>query len=885
MRRLTLLWVISFSYLAAFSQAPANDDCAGATVLAVSASDFCENGRTVSLTNATESMPPCTGTTANDVWFRFTATTPTQIIRLWTNNHPSYIVNPVLEVFSGTCGSLTSIVCNNTSINFEMTQTLTNLTPGATYYFRVYSNDPLSTGYQFTICVYQRPANDECSGATQLIVSPTAACANGINTTTVGATASLPPCGGTQSKDVWYKFTAIDTLTVIHLASNGIVNPVMEVFSGSCGNLTSMFCFSKPTHFDKAREIIKGLTIGNEYYVRIYSGSNAVGGLFSVCLYQPEANDECGGAFNIPVNNDTLWTEFVTGSNKNKSPSMDGCSMASINDADGWFKFTAKDTVQLIIVENVRNNSGVNLNMQAYSGDCGNLVVMPIYNPSGQPTLCPVPNSPVTYSKMRGLVPGQVYHLRIMNQYPANVVNNDSFRIKISNPTPNDGVTGAINVNVNVGTTVLTSTQGNMRNASASNPGQAVPLCFQYSEGFIEDVWYTFTAISDRHLFSISSVSRANLEIYTYNAGILTNIACGTGNAGWKFLDLINLTPGTLYYIRVGGGGTFEFSITTPEPTLVNDDCANAQTIPFDHQILSSSKNSTPTANLFTGCNHNRPAPRDLWYSFTPPSDGSAQMRFIVPLLPPYEPNNLGVELYSGSCDNLTRMDCYNITVNGQNVTGLEFTALFGQNYFVRVFSFNDASLHTPFTLYLSSFFNLPVTLTSFEARVLGNKSVKIIWKTDEESGINYYEIERSTDGANFTDIGKVISRNSTTPAEYSGEDISPAIGNNYYRLKIVNQDGKIEYSKIVKVKFKGSFTDNLQLTRQGNDLLINNQSASAKNVTIGVYTATGQKLFSQQKVLSAGINSFNLQGRMTQVLFIKIEVTGEETKTFKLAY
>ena len=167
----------------------------------------------------------------------------------------------------------------------------------------------------------------------------------------------------------------------------------------------------------------------------------------------------------------------------------------------------------------------------------------------------------------------------------------------------------------------------------------------------------------------------------------------------------------------------------------------------------------------------------------------------------------------------------------------------------------------------------------------MGNKSVKIIWKTDEESGINHYEIERSTDGANFNSINRVSSRNSTIPAEYSGEDIAPATGNNYYRLKIVNQDGKIEYSRIVKLKFKGNFTDNLQITRQGNEVLINNQSASVKNVSIGVYTASGQKLFSQQKLLSAGVNSLNLQGRTSQVLFIKIEVAGEETKTFKLAY
>ena len=49
--------------------------------------------------------------------------------------------------------------------------------------------------------------------------------------------------------------------------------------------------------------------------------------------------------------------------------------------------------------------------------------------------------------------------------------------------------------------------------------------------------------------------------------------------------------------------------------------------------------------------------------------------------------------------------------------------------------------------------------------------------------------------------IGRVIAKgNSETKLNYNYLDISPVIGNNYYRLKLVDKDGSFENSRIISV-------------------------------------------------------------------------------------
>ena len=99
----------------------------------------------------------------------------------------------------------------------------------------------------------------------------------------------------------------------------------------------------------------------------------------------------------------------------------------------------------------------------------------------------------------------------------------------------------------------------------------------------------------------------------------------------------------------------------------------------------------------------------------------------------------------------------------------------------------------------------IPVTLISFSAQK-NNESVLLKWQATRETSFKEYEIQRSTDGINFYKTGSVIGRNF---ANYDYTDNRLPIAKNvFYRLKMIDIDGRFSYSKIVSVKLNDNFYD-----------------------------------------------------------------------------
>ncbi|NBW34546.1 MAG: T9SS C-terminal target domain-containing protein [Cytophagia bacterium] len=95
----------------------------------------------------------------------------------------------------------------------------------------------------------------------------------------------------------------------------------------------------------------------------------------------------------------------------------------------------------------------------------------------------------------------------------------------------------------------------------------------------------------------------------------------------------------------------------------------------------------------------------------------------------------------------------------------------------------------------------LPVDLIAFVGKNI-NGFNKIEWKTASELNNDYFELERSATGETFSTITRVSGRGTVNElSSYNFLDEEPMIGNNYYRLKQVDFDGKFEYSHIILVK------------------------------------------------------------------------------------
>ena len=117
----------------------------------------------------------------------------------------------------------------------------------------------------------------------------------------------------------------------------------------------------------------------------------------------------------------------------------------------------------------------------------------------------------------------------------------------------------------------------------------------------------------------------------------------------------------------------------------------------------------------------------------------------------------------------------------------------------------NYSNTERRFTLGTYSKFNaLPVKLIYFTAIADGDK-VRLNWEAANEQETVKYEIEKSLTASNFNKIGTVLSRQLSQSA-YIDFDNTPALGWNYYRLKIIDKTGSFTYSPVRPVKFaKGS--------------------------------------------------------------------------------
>ena len=105
------------------------------------------------------------------------------------------------------------------------------------------------------------------------------------------------------------------------------------------------------------------------------------------------------------------------------------------------------------------------------------------------------------------------------------------------------------------------------------------------------------------------------------------------------------------------------------------------------------------------------------------------------------------------------------------------------------------------FSIFTSSV--VPVTLTQFKGQVK-NEDAYLTWETATEFNNAGFDIEKSTDGIQFSNIGFVKGQGSSFNANtYSFVD-KHFLQTAYYRLKQLDFDGKVTYSSIVALQKTG---------------------------------------------------------------------------------
>ncbi|MEO6541065.1 MAG: T9SS type A sorting domain-containing protein, partial [Ferruginibacter sp.] len=184
------------------------------------------------------------------------------------------------------------------------------------------------------------------------------------------------------------------------------------------------------------------------------------------------------------------------------------------------------------------------------------------------------------------------------------------------------------------------------------------------------------------------------------------------------------------------------------------------------------------------------------------------------------------------------------------------------------------------FTLGTYSKYNaLPVKLLYFTAIADGNK-VRLNWEAANEQETLKYEVERSLNATNYIYLGTVMSRQLQQSA-YTDFDLNPAMGWNYYRLKIIDKSGSFFYSPVRPVKFdKGLEEVKIFPVPATTVLNIQLPSSYINQATLQVFAADGKFIASIKP--AANMVVLNVQPLAAGTYFIQILKTDGNKETYR---
>ena len=137
----------------------------------------------------------------------------------------------------------------------------------------------------------------------------------------------------------------------------------------------------------------------------------------------------------------------------------------------------------------------------------------------------------------------------------------------------------------------------------------------------------------------------------------------------------------------------------------------------------------------------------------------------------------------------------------------------------------------------------LPIDLISFNAAWLQKgKTAKLDFKTDKESGICCFDIEKSADGFNFYSIGTLPAKNTSGIQSYSFIDGNATGKNQFYRLKIKGIAGQVDYSNIQQLQ-NNTTTEILVFPNPTTDVLQLQLNKVYDKMNVRIINAAGQAL------------------------------------------
>jgi hypothetical protein len=183
----------------------------------------------------------------------------------------------------------------------------------------------------------------------------------------------------------------------------------------------------------------------------------------------------------------------------------------------------------------------------------------------------------------------------------------------------------------------------------------------------------------------------------------------------------------------------------------------------------------------------------------------------------------------------------------------------------------------------------LPVKLISFSGNLVSNKALLTWQVADNETG-SHFEVQKSLDGKSFEAHTVVFCSAKTGTEAYQYTDAAFTTNKAYYRLKTINKDGSISYSKVIYLtNVQDAANQSLRLLQNPvqNTLSFAFTAVATEEAEIAIYNMAGVKLHTQKINAAKGTNQITLDidsklGTGTYVLTVQSATANRVTKFVK---
>jgi hypothetical protein len=164
----------------------------------------------------------------------------------------------------------------------------------------------------------------------------------------------------------------------------------------------------------------------------------------------------------------------------------------------------------------------------------------------------------------------------------------------------------------------------------------------------------------------------------------------------------------------------------------------------------------------------------------------------------------------------------------------------------------------SPFSLGFGYFKILPITLLQFDGYAIG-QTVSLKWTIANAAEAGGFEVEHSANGVGFSRLTQLKGSNNTAFQYIHG---NPVAGINYYRLRMTDKAGTVQYSRTVAVAFGKAATAILGLQQnpvQGNSAILKLATEKPQSAQISLVDIAGRTVAQQSIQLNTGIQQYGI--------------------------